>query len=143
MSARSSAIRSAAVDIRRSQAKGRWPKAEEEAGNKQICFGLWPSAFGLPISAEHVVGQRNQSVALGGGRKRGDELRLGALAIFDGPLEGGLDGAMAGEQVLDGPPGLRRDVAVLDDALDHAGDVGTRALQQEDDRQRDFPLAQI
>src|SRR6266849_502597 len=97
----------------------------------------------LPVSAEDVIGECHQPVALGRGGKRGRQVLFGSMGIADSALEGVVHRTMTVEQVLDRAPGIWTDGAVGDHTLNQLGDFRTGFSQQQDDRQGDLAFPQI
>ena len=99
-------------------------------------------AIRLPIPGEHVVRQRDERVALAAGWERG-EAALRAVRVFDRALVRQAGGAVLAEQREDVAPLIWRHCALLHDCANQTVGILAAALQQENDRQRDFTFAQV
>src|SRR5262245_15019494 len=98
---------------------------------------------GSAVTRQHVIGQREERVALGARRKH-VEMLLGALGVFDSAAVGVIDRGVLAKAAQQLGPLLLGDAARGDDvAHDLRGDAVALVPLQMNQRQRDFPFAQV
>src|SRR5687767_3684623 len=94
------------------------------------------------IPREYVVGQGDEGIAFPSGWE-GGQAALCTVGVFDRALESEVRGPMLAEEPEDLAPLFRRHGAVADDATDEAIRFLAAVAEEQDDRQRHFPLSEI